>query len=72
MDKKRRLTSFGIACKKAMLEKEMSQTELARRVGSSTKYLDLVFHGERTGKKYISAIIKELGIDPDSIDKSIA
>lgn len=50
MDKKRRLTSFGIACKKAMLEKEMSQTELARRVGSSTKYLDLVFHGERTGK----------------------
>ncbi|MCR3761819.1 helix-turn-helix transcriptional regulator [Clostridium felsineum] len=71
MGEKRALTPLGIACKKMMVEKSMSQTELAKRVGTSTKYLDLIFHGERTGKKYISRIVKELGINLESIGKII-
>ncbi|URZ02915.1 helix-turn-helix domain-containing protein [Clostridium felsineum] len=66
MNKKRCLTPFAITCKKVMLEKGMSQTELAKKVGTSTKYLDLVFHGERAGKKYMVAIVKELNINIDT------
>ncbi|PJI08441.1 MULTISPECIES: helix-turn-helix domain-containing protein [Clostridium] len=72
MGEKRCLTSLGIACKKRMVEKSISQTELAQKVGTSSKYLDLIFHGERAGKKYISRIVKELGINPDNINKNIA
>lgn len=72
MGEKRCLTPLGVACKKRMVEKNISQTELAQKVGTSTKYLDLIFHGERAGKKYISRIVRELDINPNNIDKSIA
>lgn len=70
MREKRCLTPLGITCKKMMVEKSISQAELAKRVGTSSKYLDLIFHGDRTGKKYILRIIRELGIDSENIKEN--
>ncbi|MDR3597686.1 XRE family transcriptional regulator [Clostridium sp.] len=53
---KREFSTFGIECKKRMLEMNISQKELAKIVGTTDKYLDLVFHGERAGTKYIGKI----------------
>ena len=54
------LTPFGADVKKKLIDKHMTQGDLARRVGASEKYLNLILHGKRSGKKYIEGIRKIL------------
>lgn len=70
MEKKRELNLFGIQCKKRMIEVRISQKVLAEKVGSTDKYLDLIFHGERSGAKYVYKIAKILDINLEKLEKT--
>lgn len=70
--KKRKLNLLGIECKKKMIEMRLSQKALAEKVGTTDKYLDLIFHGERSGNKYIYKIANILGLDIEKLEKKIA
>lgn len=62
--KTRKPTPFGVAIKKALIDKGMTQVELAEAVGADAKYINLIIHGERSGKKYRDGIIKILELEP--------
>lgn len=61
--KKRKLTPFGKAVKKALIDKQMSQVELAEKLNVAPKYINLILFGERSGKKYVDGIIEILELD---------
>ncbi len=42
MRKKRELTPFGMIVKKALIEKRMTQVQLAEEIGTTKKYLNLI------------------------------
>jgi transcriptional regulator with XRE-family HTH domain len=65
----RKLTDFGVIVKKRLIELDMTQSELASRVGTSCKYVNNILYGFRSGEKYLQAIIQELGIDSNSLQK---
>ncbi|MDO4721371.1 MAG: helix-turn-helix transcriptional regulator [Peptostreptococcaceae bacterium] len=54
------ITPFGILVKKALIEKNMTQKQLAEEIGVDSKYLHLVFYGYRSGTKYLHRIAKYL------------
>lgn len=56
------LTPFGLAVKKRLIDRNMTQAELAARLGCNKQYLHKILIGERSGKKYIGAIVKILEI----------
>lgn len=58
-----KLTPFGEAVKKILVEKEMTQRDLSREMHISYKYLHLIFYGYRSGEKYIGKIANFLDID---------
>lgn len=58
----RRLTPLGKEIKKILIDKQMSQVELSRKIGVSPKYLNLILHGERSGDKYMNHIASILGL----------
>lgn len=60
---KRKLTTFGIAVKKALVDKGMTQVELANKIGTSKQYLTFILCGERTGNKYMDSIITVLELE---------
>lgn len=68
--KKRQLTHFGITVKKRLIEKDMTQVQLAEIVGTSNKYLNLILYGDRTGEKYIDKIVTALELDPEELRKT--
>ena len=68
--KKRELTPFGAAVKKALIDRRMTQQELARRIGTSRQYLDLILFGQRTGTQYVTRIIKALGLRIEDDEKT--
>lgn len=63
--KTRRLTPLGVAVKKRLIDKQMTQTELAKRIGLSPKYINMIIYGERSGKKYLPAISSLLELETD-------
>lgn len=67
--RKRQLTPFGVLVKKTLIEKGMTQVQLAEEVGTSNKYLNLILYGDRSGEKYLVSIAKVLGLDLDSLKK---
>lgn len=70
MRKDRRLTAFGIEVKKKLIEYGKTQKQLAYEVGTSDVYLNLILHGERSGKKYLNKIADALDIDLLELGKS--
>ena len=66
MPKCKRTTPLGSAIRLKLIEKNMTQDELSAKIGCSTKYLWLIMSGERSGRKYLEALKKELGIDVES------
>lgn len=58
-----RMTQFGRKVKKRLIDKDMTQTELAAQIGCTTQYLHKILCGERSGKKYLEDIAKILEID---------
>lgn len=62
-DKRKPLPLNGIKIKKRLVELNMTQRELANRVGMNENYLTDVLKGRRSGKKYMDDIMKVLGLD---------
>ena len=58
-----RLTAFGREVKKRLIDKDMTQIELAGLIGCNKQYLYSILVGERSGKKYMDEISKILEID---------
>lgn len=66
MPKCKHTTPLGRAIRLKLIEKNMTQEELSAKVGCSVKYLGLILSGARSGKKYLTALKKELEIDDES------
>jgi len=67
---KRKLTPFGKVVKKRLIDKGMTQAELALKIGTSRMYLNLILHGDRSGEKYRDEIMKVLGINSEDFKLS--
>lgn len=61
--KQARLTSFGKKVRKRLIDKNMTQVELAGQLGCNKQYLYKILTGERSGKKYIDEIARILDIE---------
>lgn len=61
--KQTKLTPFGQEVKKKLIEKNMTQVELANLVGCNKQYLHKILAGERSGKKYVEIISRILDIE---------
>lgn len=61
--KQMRLTPFGTAVKKRLIDLGMTQVELAALVGCNKQYLYKILCGERSGQKYLDQISKVLDIE---------
>ncbi len=64
MAKQARLTAFGMKVRKRLIDKNMTQVELAALIGCSKQYIYKILCGERSGKKYMESISRVLEIDP--------
>ena len=62
-NKKRKLTPFGRAVMKKLIDRNMRQWELTNEVGTDVKYLNMILYGERSGEKYVHKIAECLGIN---------
>lgn len=58
-----RLTPFGRKVKKRLIDKNMTQAELAVLLGCNKQYIHKILVGERSGKKYMEAISRILDIE---------
>lgn len=65
--KTRKLTPLGVAIKKALIDKGMTQVQLADNLGVNPKYINLILHGERSGKKYLGDIANLLELEPEEL-----
>lgn len=61
--KRRKLTPLGRKIRKKLIDKNMTQVELAALIGCNKQYIHKILVGERSGKKYIEAISKILDIE---------
>lgn len=55
-------SSYGKEIKKKLIDRNMTARQLADMLGTTPQYLNRIFHGERSGKKYREAIRKILDI----------
>ena len=79
---KSKLTPLGKMVVKALTDRDMTKTqlareivtqvELARTIGTSQVYLNRILHGDRSGEKYLPAIIAALDLDPRKVEKATA
>ncbi len=58
-----RLTDFGKTVVKALIEQDMTKTELAEQIGTSPEYLSYILRGVRSGEKYRQPIIAALRLN---------
>ena len=58
--KQARLTPFGKNVRKKLIDRNMTQVELAALLGCNKQYLYKILTGERSGKKYRKEIIRIL------------
>ena len=64
-EQNKKLTPLGKDIKKKLADKDMSQVELAERVGTSKSYLSRIMRGGKSGEKYLTAICIVLDLDPE-------
>lgn len=64
------LTPFGVAVKKALIDKGMTQVELARQIGISKQYVSDILHGLKRGRNHVPNIVTLLEMDPGYLDKT--
>ncbi|MCM1543492.1 MAG: hypothetical protein NC121_19880 [Blautia sp.] len=57
----RNVTEFRKWVKKQLVEREISQDELARQMGTHGERISEALHGKRSGNKWIVPIIEKLG-----------
>lgn len=70
---KRKLTKFGIEVKKKLIEKQITQYELAQKVGTSRKYLTDIMYGKSLSlkSKVVKKILNELELDSSLITSNL-
>lgn len=68
----KRLTRFGKYVTKTLTDRDISKTQLAAMIGIAPPYLSYILHGDRSGEKYIPAIIAALDLDPRKVEKLTA
>lgn len=56
LKRKRQMTAFEVEVKKRLLDRGMTQTELADRLGIRKQYLILIFSGKRKNSRYVGRI----------------
>lgn len=61
--KQARLTPFGKKVRKKLIDRNMTQVELAAMLGCSKQYVSRILTGVRSGKKYVQEIARILEID---------
>lgn len=61
--KQERLTPFGKKVRKRLIDRNMTQVELAALLGCNKQYVYKILTGERSGKKYIKEIARILDIE---------
>ena len=61
--KQMKLTPFGTAVRKKLIDLGMTQVELAALVGCNKQYLHKILCGERSGQKYLDEISRVLDIE---------
>lgn len=59
----RKLKAYGKNVKKRLIDKDMTQVELAARLGCGKNYVNKIVSGERSGRKYWDEIARILDID---------
>lgn|GEM_PF-6363082 len=69
--KKRKLTSFGLWVKMRLLEQNVTQTELAQRIGTDKHVMSRILYGVIPGNKFKARIIDELGGQYPFIENSL-
>lgn len=69
VESKKKLTPLGKEIKRKIIDKGLSNEELARIAGTTPSYLSQILYGYRSGEKYIHVIGKVLDID---INKYVA
>lgn len=63
MARKIKLTPFGKEVEKALIDRDMSKSELAKILGITQAYLTDILKGTREGKERKKQIAEYLGID---------
>ena len=58
-----KLTAFGRAVKKRLIDMDLTQVELAAMLGTNKQYIQKILCGERSGKKYIEQITRILNMN---------
>lgn len=66
--KKIQLSRRGINIKKRLIEKNMTQRDLAKKLNMNEQYLADIIRGRRSGNMYINRIYKELDLKIDEND----
>lgn len=59
----RKATPFGKKVKKKLVDLDMTQVELAQKLGTTKGYINRILSGERSGEKYRKEICRILGIN---------
>ena len=55
-------TAFAVEVRKKLIDCDMTQAELAEKVGIKPQYLSLILSGERGNSKYVEVIKEVLGM----------
>ena len=58
-----KLTAFGREVKKRLIDKDMTQAELADLLGCSRQYLNNILHGRKSGGRHREMIAEIVGIE---------
>lgn len=67
--KKASLTPFGCMVKKRLIDKNMTQVELADLLGCNKQYIYKILVGERSGEKYILEMSRILSMRKTEANK---
>lgn len=60
--RKNKLTPYGKKIRKRLIDKNMTQVELANQLGCKTQYITQILSGKKSGKKYSEEINRILDI----------
>ena len=65
----RKVTEFGKAIRKRLIDLDMNQTDLARRIGTSKVTITYIIHGDRNPGRWEAAIREILGLSSAEDEK---
>lgn len=66
--KKKQISDFGKQIKIKLIELNMTQRALAKKVGVNENYLTAIVNGDRSGKSYREAIMAILSMENSEVE----